>query len=188
MLLPVYDRLECTALLIRQGYDPSILSTNGVSTVDITFTDEIPVVLQRDRVKRSKMSERTATALMLLQHNVDYDAGKVFGNDQYTAAITEHHRSCRARLEQQQLLLGIHASNTHEVSNSAKISTVDNSIVKVQLMHADTGVKSDKVYTLDTDLLAELHKVTATSNSSVLLIEYDCSRRLLVKFCNQQHQ
>jgi ankyrin repeat protein len=47
-----YGRLECLGLLMRQGYDAHVISSGGLSAVDIACTDDDVELLVREGVKR----------------------------------------------------------------------------------------------------------------------------------------
>jgi ankyrin repeat protein len=69
-----YGSLECAGVLLREGYDATVVTNDGVSAVDIVFAENLPVVLQREGVTRPAWCDRQATALMLLKYGVGYDA------------------------------------------------------------------------------------------------------------------
>jgi Ankyrin repeats (many copies) len=172
-----YGRLECAGMLIRHGFDATTLSTDGVSAVDIAFALDIPALFRRDDLEIEPWESCKATALLLLQNGCGYDVNKIASdNAVYAALITEHLDELRQRTTRQQQILqvyttsaySINSSNTSEYDNSSHLAN-GNSTLQIQLLHADSGVMSSKVYTLDTTLLAKLHAATARQSSSILL-------------------
>eukprot|EP00953_Heterococcus_sp_UTEX-ZZ885_P020160 11285-Heterococcus_DN1.PRE.1 len=60
-------------------------------------------------------------------------------------------------------------SSSSSSSSSGSGGTATHSVVKVQLVNADTGKRSRRVYTLNTAVLSRLHREEARQDSNVLL-------------------
>jgi ankyrin repeat protein len=173
-----YGRLECAGALMRQGYDATTLTTAGVSAVDAAFADDIPAVLQRDKVPRPAWCDRQATALMLLKHGVSYDASSVAMHKDAALLIKQYLDELKSDLAHLQNVLKVHVANTQ--STSADTTTVVEteqlseshstaSAVRVQLFHRVSGAKSTTVYSLDTALLAKLEAAVTSSSVNTIL-------------------
>jgi Ankyrin repeats (many copies) len=173
-----YGRLECAGVLMREGYDASVLTNDGVSPVNIAFADSLPTVLQRARVTRPAWCDRQATALMLLKHGVSYDASSTAMHKDTALLIKQHLDELNSDLTQLREVLKVHADNTQStsvatiaVSASEQISGshAAASVVRVQLYDRVSSVKSLTVYTLDTALLANLEAAVTSDSVNTLL-------------------
>eukprot|EP00953_Heterococcus_sp_UTEX-ZZ885_P000367 730-Heterococcus_DN1.PRE.3 len=171
-----YGRLEGAGMLIRHGYAATTLSVDGVSAVDVAFAVELPKALAREGIAAESWAACKPTALLLLQNGCDYDLSKVVDNEMYAALITQYLNELREHTTRQQEILQVYtvntytisSANTNEYNNSSQSEDVD-STLQIQSVHADSGLISAQVYTLDTTLLAKLHVVTARQSSSILL-------------------
>jgi Ankyrin repeats (many copies) len=168
-----YGRHECASMLMRHGYTATTLSVDGVSAVDVAFALGIPALFRRDDLEIEPWESCKATALLLLQNRCGYDVNKIASdNEVYATLITEHLDELRERTTRQQGILQVYTANTYSTTsehNHSSPSTHDDSMLRIQLVNADSGVMSSKVYTLDTTLPSKLHAVTAKQSSSILL-------------------
>jgi ankyrin repeat protein len=169
-----YGRLECAGLLLRNGYDATILSNDGASAVDIAFELEVPAVFEREDIAIESWESCKATASLLLQHGCEYDANKVFNIKAYAAVIAQYLDELRERTTKQQEILQVYTANTYSIYTAAAISehssqAADDTTLRIQLVHADSGVISSNIYTIDTALLSKLHAATARQSTSILL-------------------
>eukprot|EP00953_Heterococcus_sp_UTEX-ZZ885_P039929 20432-Heterococcus_DN1.PRE.1 len=97
---------------MRQGYDATTLTYDGLSAVDIACADSLPAVLQRARVTRPAWCDRQATALMLLKHGIGYDASSTAMHKDTALLIKQHLDELNSDLTQLRQVLKVHADNT----------------------------------------------------------------------------
>jgi Ankyrin repeats (many copies) len=166
----VYSRLECAGMLIRNGYTAVALAKNGESAVDSAFEAEIPAVFKRNDIDIKPWELCKPTALLLLQYGCEYNASKVSNNKFHAAVVAQYLNKLREASLKQQQLLQLHAAGTYSVNDDRSHTVSANATaVQVQLVNADTHVKSSTVYTVDTTLLAKLHALAVDSSTSILL-------------------
>jgi Ankyrin repeats (many copies) len=168
-----HGRLECAGMLMRHGYTAATLATDGVSAVDIAFAAELPKALARDSVAAESWEACKPTALLLLQNGCDFEASKVLDNDVFAALTAEYLDELREHTARQREILQVYTANTYSTTTSqhdhSSQSAHDDSTFQIQLVYADSGVVSAKVYTIDTTLLAKLHAATTRQSASILL-------------------
>jgi Ankyrin repeat len=175
-----YGRLACAGLLLQHGCDAKTLSRR-VSTVEAAFAPELTPSLQRRGIERPAWSARRATAMLMLQHGAAYDVKRIAASKEYAALVKQYMDGLKQQSAQQLALLQLHAANTcgttittatssssgrgggssSSSSSSSGGSTAKRSVVKVQLVNADTGKRSRRVYTLNTAVLSRLHREEA---------------------------
>jgi ankyrin repeat protein len=149
-----YGRLECAGMLIRHGHASTTLSVDRVPAVDVAFAVELLKALARDGIAAESWAACKPTALLLLQIGCDYDVSKVLDNEVYAALITEYLDELRERTTRQQDILQVYTANTYSISSdntyehdNSSQSVNDDSTLQIQLIHADSGVISSRVYT-----------------------------------------
>jgi ankyrin repeat protein len=164
-----FGRLECLGLLMRQGYDAHAISSEGLSAVNIACTDNDVEVLVRDSVKRPAWSERQATAKMLLQHGVSCNSSSNSNDDHAAAILAQYVDWLREQTTQQHKLLQAHVAGTYTMNDMNNDIESANHVVKLQLLNADTGVKSAAVYTVNITVLQKLHAILVQTVSTSIL-------------------
>jgi Ankyrin repeats (many copies) len=173
-----WGHAECAALLLRQGADVHGLSSDGRPVVCmLANTYTLTPVLQPAPLKGREIcaEQQQDTALLLLQHGVQCPAelithcGEFF--HQALALCVEGLRQGQCSRD---ATLAFNASRTYTAAYSDSSATSSDaatraSVVRVQLVHADTGLHGRRVYTINTAELETLHYARGESRFSVLL-------------------
>jgi ankyrin repeat protein len=164
-----YGRLECLGVLIRQGCDAHVISSDGLSAVDIACTDNDVEVLARDSVKRPAWSKRQATAKMLLQHGVSCNSSSNLNDDHAAAILAQYVDTLREQITHQQQLLQAHVAGSYTMNNFNNDIASASNVVRIQLINADTGVESSTVYKVNITVLQKLHAALQQTVSTGIL-------------------
>jgi ankyrin repeat protein len=202
-----YSSTQCAAVLVQQGADVHATDNDGNSPLEVMVLPELQPARTWEQRGVVWNPAKTATALLLLQHGAT--AVKPAGDcPDYADAVVQYVQWMRHELKVRDTTLAAHAACSTAVnssnSSSSSSSSSDSSIqqqqcdaaaktaVQVQLVRADTGKRSERVYTIDTAALARLHAAqgesgvstlssliappagwAATSDRSVKLLQYD---------------
>jgi hypothetical protein len=174
-----WGRRDCTTLLLRSGL-LATATVNGRTTIDLTVLDVplLPAALLPSELSCTIVrcdDDLQAVMLLLLQCGAPVDAALMCSNSKYAAAVKQ-------RIEQ--VTRELHASNTahavrarhtyttseqHEQQCSGTSAVANVATVKVQLVHAETRVGGQRVYTVNTNELSQLYTARGEQGLNVLL-------------------
>ena len=187
-----WHRLNCLGYLLSNGASAKHEldnSTDHKSALALALTEqtELPESLQIDlsrpmRHGEAAMQDRDAVVSLLLTH------GAAFADelrDPDLSCVTDYAAKLRSELEQSKATLAVMHARMQQDDSAASHNAIaecsgtelsngsidgnNNATVKLQLVHAETGVRGSKLYSLDLALLAELHKTCGGEMPSVLL-------------------
>jgi Ankyrin repeat len=198
-----YSRTLCTAVLLQQGADVHATDNDGNSPLEAMVLAQLQPARTNEQREAVWNPAKTATALLLLQHGAT--AVKPTSDcPEYADAMVQYVRWLQHELKVRDTTLAAHAACSTTVNSKSSSSSDDSNqqqqqcdavaktVVQVQLVRADTGMHSERVYTIDTAALERLHAAqgesgvstlssliappagwAATSDTSVKLLQYD---------------
>jgi Ankyrin repeats (many copies) len=177
-----WGRRDCTTLLLRSGL-LATASVNGRTTIDLTVLDVplLPAALLPSKLSCTIVccdDDIQAVMLLLLQCGAPVDAVLMCSNSKYAAAVKQYTDDVRRELHAANTTLDIHARLTYTSSEQQQqqqqqqcstTAVADAITVKVQLVHAETHVRGQRVYTVNTDELSQLYTARGEQGLNVLL-------------------
>jgi hypothetical protein len=114
--------------------------------------------------------------LLLLQCGAPVDAAMMCSSSKYAAAVKQYTDDVRRELQAANATLDIRASldvttceQQQQQLQCGITAVADAATVKVQLVHAETHVRGQRVYTVDTDELSQLYTARGEQGLNVLL-------------------
>jgi ankyrin repeat protein len=174
-----WGHAECAGLLLRNGSDVHALSSTGRPVVCmLARTYELSSVLKPAPLKtKDRCTEQQRdTALLLLQHGVLCPAALITHCGEFLAqALALYVEGLRQGQCERDTTLAANAARTYTTAaadndsgNAMSGDVVAKAVARVRLVHADTGVRGRRVYTINTAELAQLHAARGESGTSVL--------------------
>jgi hypothetical protein len=120
-----------------------------------------------------------AVTLLLLQCGAAVDAAMMCSNSKYAAAVKQYTDDVRRELHASNTAHAVRARHTYTDSEQQQqqqqqqqcvtTAAADATTVKVQLVHAETRVRGQRVYTVNTDELSQLYTARGEQGLNVLL-------------------
>jgi hypothetical protein len=174
-----WGRRDCTALLLRNGLLATASSVSGKTPIDLTVVKvpQLPPALLPSDLSCTIVRCDDDVQLLLLQCGAPVDAALMRRNDMYAAAVEQRIEQVTRELQAANATLDIRASlaytsnEQHQQQQQHCVTTVatDATTVKVQLVHAETRVRGQRVYTVNTDQLSQLYTARGEQGLNVLL-------------------
>ena len=180
-----WHRLDCLGYLLSIGAT-SGNEKLGLSTVDLASkaTADLPPTMQYAKLDRGFHFLSLGQKCIALLYRHDAQFGEVTTPvDERSIAIAQHRNDVVAENKQQRRLLqmlcanqtrahtasDLGSSNATVKSAEAAGTATDRTTVLLQLVHAETGVRHETVYSLNTATIAQLHELSGEEGPSVLL-------------------
>jgi Ankyrin repeats (many copies) len=163
-----WGRQQCAMLLLSDdhGYDTGAVNADGHTALDLACAAALPESLRSYNITRADWSVRKQIALLLLEAGAKVDAFMLAGNEHYAEAVTQHMAALTDKLQTRDAALAVHAKCSYNNSVAAAVVVSSHAVKRFRLIDANTGVKSDRVYTYDSALLYKLHRVASADNSA----------------------
>jgi ankyrin repeat protein len=177
-----WGRRDCTALLLRSGLLATATSVKGKTPIGLTVVavPSLPAAVLPSDLSCTVVrcdDDVQAVMLLLLQCGAPVCAAMMRSNDMYAAAVEQRTEQMTRELQAANATLDIRASLAYGSSEQQQQqqqhcgTTVgsDATTVKVQLVHAETRVRGQRVYTVNTAELAQLYTARGEQGLNVLL-------------------
>jgi hypothetical protein len=169
-------------VLIQQGSDVHATNNGGNSPLAMMVLPQLQPVRTYEQRGVVLRPAKTATALLLLQHGTQA-VTPAADCPEYAEAVVQYVQWLQRELKVRDTTLAAHAACSTAVDSSSSSNSSSDSnhqqqcdvaaaaktaVVQVQLVRADTGQRSERVYTIDTAALARLHAAQRESGVSTL--------------------